>query len=99
MRITLGTFSYLPDLTDDEIALQLRYAIGNDWAMANRVLPKALAAAKASWQTKTTWDNLLLLKSARERAGQSPAELDDILRYLEQRYNELSGEEKKAAAS
>ena len=34
MRITLGTFSYLPDLTDDEIALQLRYAIGNDWAIS-----------------------------------------------------------------
>jgi MAP3K TRAFs-binding domain len=74
-------------------------AIGNDWAMASSVLPKVLAAAKASWQTKTTWDNLLLLKSARERAGESPAELNDILQYLEQRYNELSGEEKKAATS
>ena len=34
MRITQGTFSYLPDLTDDEIALQLRYAIGNGWAIS-----------------------------------------------------------------
>jgi ribulose-bisphosphate carboxylase small chain len=34
MRITQGTFSYLPDLTDDEIALQLRYAIGNGWAVS-----------------------------------------------------------------
>ena len=34
MRITQGTFSYLPDLTDEEIALQLRYAIGNDWAIS-----------------------------------------------------------------
>jgi ribulose-bisphosphate carboxylase small chain len=34
MRITHGTFSYLPDLTDEEIALQLRYAIGNGWAIS-----------------------------------------------------------------
>ncbi len=34
MRITQGTFSYLPDLTDEEIAAQLRYAIGRGWAVA-----------------------------------------------------------------
>lgn len=34
MRLTQGTFSYLPDLTDDEIAAQARYAIGNGWALA-----------------------------------------------------------------
>ena len=34
MTITQGTFSYLPDLTDEEIALQLRSAIGNDWAIS-----------------------------------------------------------------
>ncbi|MEP6642401.1 MAG: ribulose bisphosphate carboxylase small subunit [Gaiellales bacterium] len=33
MRITQGTFSHLPDLTDDEIELQLRYALGNGWAI------------------------------------------------------------------
>ena len=34
MRITQGTFSYLPDLTDDEIAAQLQYALGNGWAVS-----------------------------------------------------------------
>jgi ribulose-bisphosphate carboxylase small chain len=34
MRITQGTFSFLPDLTDEEIALQLSYAIGNGWAVS-----------------------------------------------------------------
>jgi ribulose-bisphosphate carboxylase small chain len=34
VRITQGTFSYLPDLTDAEIAAQLRYAIGQGWAVA-----------------------------------------------------------------
>ena len=33
MRITQGTFSYLPELTDEEIAAQARYAIDNDWAL------------------------------------------------------------------
>ncbi len=33
MRITQGTFSHLPDLTDDEIEAQLRYALRNGWAI------------------------------------------------------------------
>jgi ribulose-bisphosphate carboxylase small chain len=33
MRITQGTFSYLPDLTDDEIEAQLRYSLQNGWAI------------------------------------------------------------------
>jgi hypothetical protein len=68
-------------------------AIGNDWTTATRVLPKVLAAVKAAWQAKTTWDNLLLLKSARERTGQSPAELDAVLQHLGERYNQLRGQE------
>jgi ribulose-bisphosphate carboxylase small chain len=34
MRITQGMFSYLPDLTDEEITGQLGYALGNGWAVA-----------------------------------------------------------------
>ena len=34
MRITQGTFSYLPDLTDDEIEAQIEYALDKGWAMA-----------------------------------------------------------------
>lgn len=34
MRITQGTFSYLPDLTDDEISMQVRYALGNGWPLS-----------------------------------------------------------------
>ena len=34
MRLTQGTFSYLPDFTDEEIAAQLRYALGNSWPIA-----------------------------------------------------------------
>jgi ribulose-bisphosphate carboxylase small chain len=32
MRVTQGTFSYLPDLTDEQIEAQLRYALRNNWA-------------------------------------------------------------------
>ncbi|XRQ13367.1 ribulose bisphosphate carboxylase small subunit [Actinomadura welshii] len=31
MRITQGTFSYLPDLTDEEIAKQVAYALDQGW--------------------------------------------------------------------
>ena len=33
MRITQGTFSYLPDLTDEQIEAQLRFALRNGWAI------------------------------------------------------------------
>ncbi|CAN5189093.1 MAG: ribulose bisphosphate carboxylase small subunit [Euzebyales bacterium] len=32
MRITQGTFSYLDDLTDEQIAAQVQYGIDNGWA-------------------------------------------------------------------
>jgi ribulose-bisphosphate carboxylase small chain len=34
MRITQGAFSFLPDLTDDEIRLQLEYCLSNGWAIS-----------------------------------------------------------------
>ena len=33
MRLTQGTFSFLPDLTDEQIKSQLNYAISNNWAI------------------------------------------------------------------
>jgi len=33
MRVTQGTFSFLPDLTDTEIAAQVEYCLGNGWAI------------------------------------------------------------------
>ncbi len=33
MHITQGTFSYLPDLTDDQIKAQVQYALDNDWSV------------------------------------------------------------------
>jgi ribulose-bisphosphate carboxylase small chain len=33
MRLTQGTFSFLPDLTDEQIEAQISYALGNGWAI------------------------------------------------------------------
>ena len=33
MRLTQGTFSFLPDLTDEQITSQIEYAIKNNWAV------------------------------------------------------------------
>ena len=33
MRLTQGTFSFLPDLTDSQIAAQIQYCINNGWAV------------------------------------------------------------------
>ncbi|TFG80824.1 MAG: ribulose bisphosphate carboxylase small subunit, partial [Chromatiales bacterium] len=32
MRVTQGTFSFLPDLTDEQIARQVDYALSQGWA-------------------------------------------------------------------
>jgi ribulose-bisphosphate carboxylase small chain len=34
MRITQGTFSFLPDFTDNEIRSQVDYALANAWAIS-----------------------------------------------------------------
>jgi len=33
VRLTQGTFSYLPDLTDEQILAQVKYIIKNGWAV------------------------------------------------------------------
>jgi ribulose-bisphosphate carboxylase small chain len=34
MKLTQGTFSFLPDLTDDQITKQLQYCLDNSWAIS-----------------------------------------------------------------
>lgn len=34
MRITQGTFSFLPEFSDEEVAAQVQYCIDNGWACA-----------------------------------------------------------------
>ncbi len=34
MRLTQGTFSFLPDLTDDQINAQIEYCLEHGWAMS-----------------------------------------------------------------
>ena len=35
MRITQGTFSFLPDLTDKQISAQIEYALKKGWAVVS----------------------------------------------------------------
>jgi ribulose-bisphosphate carboxylase small chain len=34
MRLTQGTFSFLPDLTDEQITAQVQYCLDNDWPVS-----------------------------------------------------------------
>ena len=34
MRVTQGTFSFLPDFTDEQIEAQIKYCLRNKWAMS-----------------------------------------------------------------
>ncbi|HMI70366.1 MAG TPA: ribulose bisphosphate carboxylase small subunit [Solirubrobacteraceae bacterium] len=34
MRVTQGTFSFLPDLTDEQVEAQIHYALRNGWAIS-----------------------------------------------------------------
>jgi len=34
MRLTQGTFSYLPDLSDEEVAAQVQYSVDHGWSVA-----------------------------------------------------------------
>ena len=34
MKVTQGQFSFLPDLTDEEISKQIEYALNNGWSLA-----------------------------------------------------------------
>jgi ribulose-bisphosphate carboxylase small chain len=34
MRVTQGTFSFLPELTDEQIARQIEYCLGKGWAVS-----------------------------------------------------------------
>ena len=34
MRLTQGSFSFLPDLTDDEIEMQISYALDHQWPVS-----------------------------------------------------------------
>jgi tetratricopeptide (TPR) repeat protein len=60
--------------------------IGEDWKMANRVLPKVMASAKAAWNIQTTLDNLLLVQAVRDSA-----ELNGIIPKLQKRVEQLDG--------
>lgn len=71
--------------------------LGNDWTSATQVLPKVLDKAKESWMPKTTMDNLLMIKQARDSQDRPSPALDDIIKHLRQKVTSMRGEEEKTA--
>ena len=70
MRITQGTFSFLPDLTDEQIAAQVLYALENDWVDARRINreapgPARLAVAEAICYAPSTSEPVAPVRSWR----------------------------------
>ena len=58
-----------PDYWDWATLLELA-VLGKDEAEAKRVLPKALACVRESWEPETTVRNLRLIRTAREKQGE-----------------------------
>jgi ribulose bisphosphate carboxylase small subunit len=53
MRLTQGAFSFLPDLTDEQIVKQVQYAISKGWAL--NVEFTAIDYLVYSWFQQTTF--------------------------------------------
>ena len=72
MRITQGTFSFLPDLTDEQIAAQIRYALDHGWAIVGRVhrrpAPAQLATGRCGGCRCSTLPTRRAASCARSRA-------------------------------
>ena len=47
MRLTQGAFSFLPDLTDEQIKLQVEYCIANGWSIIAEACPDMAKGAQA----------------------------------------------------
>jgi tetratricopeptide (TPR) repeat protein len=65
--------------------------LDNNWKTAKFVLPKAQFMAKASWMTRTTMENLKLLRDAGTRRRQIYPELDEIIEILMRQVVEMEG--------
>jgi len=51
MRVTQGTFSFLPDLTDEQIEAQLKYALSHHWAISiEYCAPHEIHPRHAYWE-------------------------------------------------
>src|SRR5271154_7615677 len=83
MRITQGTFSYLPDFTDEEITAQIHYALDNGW-------PLALEFTDDPHPRNTYWDMWGLPMFDLLDAAGVMQELADCRKHYGDRYIRLS---------
>ena len=71
MRVTQGTFSFLPDLTDEQIAAQLRYALemaGRSWSSTPTIRTRATRSGTCgASRCSSSWR-----RGPRDRAARGP---------------------------
>jgi ribulose-bisphosphate carboxylase small chain len=84
MRITQGAFSFLPDLTDEEIEAQVRYALAGGWAISIEYTDDP-HPRNSYWEM---W-NLPLFDLAPERADVAMRELRACREAFPQHYVKL----------
>src|SRR5438034_4158402 len=84
MRLTQGSFSYLPDLTDAEIALQVQYALDNGW-------PISIEFTDDPHPRNTYWDMWGLPMFDLKDAAGIMRELAECRRAYGDRYIRISG--------
>ena len=76
MRITQGTFSFLPDLSDDQILAQVDYCLGRGWAIS-------LERTDDPHPRNTYWEMVGLPMFDQRDAAAVMAALDEARRTLQ----------------
>lgn len=88
MRITQGTFSYLPDFTDDDIVAQIQYCLDNDW-------PIALEHTDDPHPRNVYWDMWGLPMFDMKDAAAIMFELNKCREVFSQRYIRVTGYDRR----
>jgi hypothetical protein len=70
-----------PDYWDYATLLELS-VLANDEKGARKILPKASACVRETWEPETTARNLRLIRESRERQGTQPGWATDIEQAL-----------------
>lgn len=84
MRITQGTFSYLPDFTDEDIASQVRYCVANNWAVS-------IEYTSDPHPRNTYWEMWGMPMFDSKDPGEVMAKIDECRRAFPEDYIKVNG--------
>jgi ribulose-bisphosphate carboxylase small chain len=88
MRITQGTFSYLPDLTDEQIRAQVQYCLDNGW-------PVSVEHTDDPHPRNPYWDMWALPMFDLHDAAAVMMEIDACRRAFPNRYVRVNGYDRR----